>query len=69
MMTSIVVLSTQMENTKMRSSKLIINNNAQKQMGKYGFGHKFHDLNYFELSLFIQLPWIHYTLEVIIKFL
>ena len=46
MMTSIVVLSSQMENTKMRSSKLIINNNAQKQMAKYGFGHKFHDLNY-----------------------
>ena len=65
MMIFIVVLSTQMENTKVRSWKLIIKSNAQKQTAKSGVEHKFHDLNYFELYLFIQIPWIHYTLEVI----
>ena len=37
---------------KMRSSKLIIKDNAQNQMAKFGFGRNFHDLNYFELDSF-----------------
>ena len=40
-------------NTKMRTSKLIIKINTQKQMATYGFGHKFHDLNYFEFYFFL----------------
>ena len=67
-MISIVVLSAQMENTKMKSWKLVIKSNVQKQTTKSGFGRKFHDLNYFELCVFIELPWILYiTLEVIRK--
>ena len=38
MMTFLVVLSTKMHNTNMISSKLIIQNNAQKEMARYGFG-------------------------------
>jgi hypothetical protein len=53
----------------MRSSKLIIRSNAQKQMARLGFGHKFHDRKYFKLEFFFHIPWIHYTLEVIIKYL
>ena len=36
----------------MRSSKLIIKINAQKQMHEFCFGHKIYDLNYFELDFF-----------------
>ena len=36
----------------MRSSKLIIKDNAQNQMAKFGSGCNFHDLNYFELDFF-----------------
>ena len=36
----------------MRSSKLIIKINAQKQMHRFCFGHKIYDLNYFELDFF-----------------
>jgi hypothetical protein len=35
-------------------------------MGIFDFGCKFHDLNHFEL--FFSIPWIHYTLEVNIKY-
>ena len=52
MISSIVVLSTQIQSIKMRSSKLIIKNNAQKQLAKSSFRHKFHDLKYFELGIF-----------------
>ena len=41
--TYICVLSTQMQNTTMRS-KLIIKSDAQKQMAKSSFGSKSHDL-------------------------
>ena len=66
MVTFVFVLSTQMWSTKMRSSKFITKSNAQKQMARFGFGCKFHDLNYFELD-YLQILWNHYTLEVIIK--
>ena len=46
--------------------KRIIKSNVQKQMLKFGFGRKFHDLNYFEF--FFHNPWIQYKLEVIIRF-
>lgn len=49
----------------MRSSKLIIESNARQRMPRFGFGHKFYDLNYFET--FSNIPLIHYTFEVIIK--
>ena len=55
MMTSIVMLNTQIWNTKLRSSKLSINSDAQKQMVESGFGHRFHDLNYFVLFLFLKI--------------
>ena len=65
MMTPIVLLSTQMWNIEMRSSKLIIKSNAQKQMARFGFGRKYHDLNYFELEFFTFLGFIiHYILNV-----
>ena len=50
MVTFVFVLSTQMWSTKMRSSNFITKSNAQKQMARFGFGCKFHDLNYFELD-------------------
>ncbi len=55
MMTSIVVLNTQMYNIKFRFSKLSIKIDAQKQMVESDFGQRFHDLkvlNYFEVVIF-----------------
>ena len=49
MMTSIDVLNTQMQNIKLRSSKLIIKSDAQKQVVEFGFGRKFHDFKYYEV--------------------
>ena len=37
----------------MRASKVIIKGDAQKVMGKCGFGHRFHDLKYFEVGIFL----------------
>jgi hypothetical protein len=56
-MNSIVVLNTQMLNTqmlniKLRSSILSIKSDAEKQVVEYGFGCRFHDLNYFEVEFF-----------------
>jgi hypothetical protein len=45
----------------MRSSKLIMKSNAQKQMAKFSLGCKFHDINYFEID------FIFYALEVIVE--
>ena len=39
----------------MRSSKLIIKSDAQKQMVEYGFGRRFHDLKYIEVGI-IYIP-------------
>ena len=36
----------------MRSTKLIIIGIAQKVMAKFGFGPRFHDLEYFEVGFF-----------------
>jgi hypothetical protein len=55
-MPSRVVLGTQIENIKMRSSKLIIKCLAQKEMTIFGFGHRYHDLEYFELGTFFHIP-------------
>ena len=52
MMTSIVVLNTQMQNIKLKCSKLIIKSNAQKKMIKYGLGDRYHDLEYFKVGTF-----------------
>ena len=52
MMTSIVVLITQMHNIKLKSSILSIKSGAQKQKVKCGFGCRFQDLNYFEVGYF-----------------
>ena len=35
---------------KLRSSKLIIKSDAQKQMVEFGFEHRFHDLKYLKLD-------------------
>ena len=40
----IVLLSAQIKNIKMRSSKIVMKSNAQKQMAQIGFECKFHDL-------------------------
>ena len=61
MMTSIVVLHTQMRNIKLRPSKLIINSDAQKHMVGLDFERKFHDLKYFEVGIFFFI-----FLEIII---
>ena len=52
MMTSIVLLNTQMQNIKLRASKFIIKSDAQKHMVEYGFERKFHDLKYFEVVMY-----------------
>ena len=41
---------------KLRSSILIIKNDAQKQMVESSFGHRFHDLSYFKLIIFFHIP-------------
>lgn len=56
MVTSIVVLSPRIQNTKMRSSTLIIKMNAQKQKVVSIFGRKFHDFNYFEFYFPPHIP-------------
>ena len=67
MMTSIVVLITQMQNSKLRSSTFIIENGAQKHMVKFGTECKFYDLKYLEFGIiFFLSSLIHYILEVII---
>ena len=68
MLASFVVLSIQIQNINLRFMRLIIKRNAQKQMSRSSFVCKLHDLNYFELGLFFHIPWLHYTLEVIINF-
>ena len=61
MMTSIVVLNTQMQNIKLRSSILSIKSDAQKQMVESDFGCRFHDPNYFEvINFFLFLEFIIY---------
>ena len=52
MMTSIVVLITQTQNSKLRSSTFIIENGAQKHMVKFGTECKFYDLKYLEFGFF-----------------
>jgi len=56
MMTFIVKLGTQIQNINMRSSKSIIKSDAQKQLTKYSFERKFHDLKYFDLGIFFHIP-------------
>jgi hypothetical protein len=67
MVTYIVVLSTQIHSTKMRSSRLIIKSNAQKQIVRFNFERKIHDLDYFELDFF-HITLTYCTLDVIIKY-
>ena len=66
MMTPIIVLNNQMSNIKLRSSKPINNSDAQKQMADSSFGHRFHDLEYFEVEFFffILLEFIIHKFEV-----
>jgi hypothetical protein len=47
----------------MRSLKPVIKNIVKKVMAKYGFGHKFHDLKYFEVGFLFRIPCVHYMLE------
>ena len=51
----------------MKSSKAIIKINAWQQTTQLDFGRKFHDLNYFELRIIFQIPWIQCQLEDILK--
>ena len=41
---------------KMRSSRIIIKNNAQKVMAEFSFGRRFHDFEYFEVGILIHIP-------------
>jgi hypothetical protein len=52
MMTSIVVLNIKIYNIKLRSSILSIKSDAKNNPVEFGFGHKFHDLKYFEVGIF-----------------
>ena len=57
----IVVLNFQMKNIKMRPLILSIKSDAQKQTIEYGFGCRFHDLNYSEVGIrFMFLEFIIY---------
>jgi hypothetical protein len=56
MMTSTSVIRTQIYNIKMTSSKNITKSKVRKQMAKYGFERRFHDLKYFELGFFLNIP-------------
>ena len=57
----IVVLDFQMKNIKMRPLILSIKSDAQKQTIEYGFGSRFHDLNYSEVGIrFMFLEFIIY---------
>ena len=53
MMTSIVVLNTEIYQVE-RSSKLIIKSDAHKHMVESSFEHIFHDLKYFEVGFFFS---------------
>ena len=44
------------EKVKLRSSILIIESDAQKQMFESGFGRRFHDLNCYEVGIFSHIP-------------
>ena len=55
MMSSIVVLNMHIQNIKTRSSKLVIESDAQKKMAKSRFGCKFPDLKYFKVKFYIFL--------------
>ena len=50
MMTSMVVLNNQVQNSKLRSSKLIIKSDAQKQIVESSFGRKIHVPKYFKVG-------------------
>ena len=50
MMTSIVELNNRMYNIRLRSSKLIIKSDAQKQMVESSFVRRFHDLQCLEVK-------------------
>ena len=54
MMTSIVVVNTQMQSIKFRSSKLVTKSDAQMQLGEFGVGHRIHDIKYFEIGIFFS---------------
>ena len=56
MMTSTTIISTQIYNVKMTSSKKITKSKVQKQIAKYGFEHRFHDLKCFEYGFFLTFP-------------
>ena len=52
MVPSIVVLGTQIQNIKMRFTKLIIKSIAQRVMANSSFVRRFHDLKYLEVGIF-----------------
>jgi hypothetical protein len=56
MMTSTTVISTQLYNVKMTSSKNITKSKVQKQIAKHGFERRFHDLKYFKHGFFFYIP-------------
>jgi hypothetical protein len=51
MMTTTTIISTQIYNVKMTSSKNITNSKVQKQIAKYGFERRFHDFKYGFLNM------------------
>ena len=51
-LTSVVVLNNQLHNIKLRSSKLTIESDVEKQMVETSFEHRFHGLKSFEVGVF-----------------
>lgn len=57
-------VGTHIQNIKMRSSELLIKITSQKVIAKFGFGCRFHGLEYFEVGFSLgHIPWICYKLE------
>jgi hypothetical protein len=38
------------------NSKVLFESDAQKQRVQFGFGHRFRNLNYFEVGIFFHIP-------------
>ena len=58
--------NTQIYNIKLRFLILNIKINPQKQMVEYSVGHRFHDINYYEVEIPSHIPWVHCILQSII---
>jgi hypothetical protein len=67
MVLSTIVASIQIYSIKTTPSNKFNKSRVQKQMSKCGFGHKLHDLVYFELKVSFYIFIVHKELEAISK--